>query len=100
WRPARNGSALLAGAIIAMAGQAVSALLQVSQPASPAQFGISAAQAQADGLTISSGGTSIFCVYVVFIIAMAISCAWPATDPNGAAGNPLPAYPGPAYPAG
>ncbi|MCW2935248.1 MAG: hypothetical protein JWM19_6210 [Actinomycetia bacterium] len=100
WRPARQGSALLAGAIIAMAGQAVSALLQVSQPASPAQFGFSAAQAQADGLTISSGVTSIFWVYVVFVIAMAISCAWLATAPNGAAGNPLPAYPGPAYPAG
>ncbi|HEX3964112.1 MAG TPA: hypothetical protein VHZ03_46945 [Trebonia sp.] len=100
WRPARHGSALLAGAIIAMAGQAVSALLQVSQPPSPAQFGFSAAQAQADGLTISSGVTSIFWVYVVFVIAMAISCAWLATAPNGAAGNPLPAYPGPAYPAG
>jgi hypothetical protein len=61
------------------------------------QFGFSAAQAQADGLTISSGVTSIFWVYVVFVIAMAISCAWLATAPNGAAGNPLPAYPGPAY---
>jgi hypothetical protein len=100
WRPARHGSALLAGAIIAMAGQAVSALLQVSQPASPAQFGLSAAQAQADGLKISSGVTSIFWVYVVFVIAMAISCAWLATAPNGAASNPLPAYPGPNYPAG
>jgi hypothetical protein len=100
WRPARHGSALLAGAIVAMAGQAVSALLQVSQPASPELFGVSAAQAQADGLTISSGVTSIFWVYVVFVIAMVISCAWLATTPNGLAGNPLPAYPGPAYPAG
>jgi len=100
WRPARHGSVLLAGTIVAMAGQAISALLQVSQQASPEMFGISAAQAQADGLTISSGVTSIFWVYVVFIIAMAISCAWLATAPNGAAGNPLPAYPGPGYPAG
>jgi hypothetical protein len=100
WRPARHGSALLAGAIVALAGQAISALLQVSQPASPEMFGVSAAQAQADGLTISSGVTSIFWVYVVFVIAMAISCAWVASAPNGAADNPLPAYPGPAYPAG
>jgi hypothetical protein len=100
WRPARHGSTLLAGAIFAMAGQAISALLQVSQPASPAMFGVSAAQAQADGLKISSGVTSIFWVYVVFVIAMAISCSWLATAPNGAAGNPLPAYPGPNYPAG
>ena len=63
-------------------------------------FGISAAQAQADGLAISSGLASIFWVYVVFVIAMVISCAWLATAPNGAAGNPMPAYPGPAYPAG
>ena len=100
WRPARHGSALLAGAVIAMAGQGISALLQVSQPASPAMFGISAAQAQADGLTISSGVTSIFWVFVVFVVAMAISCAWLATAPNGAAANPLPAYPGTPYPAG
>jgi hypothetical protein len=100
WRPARHGSTLLAGAIFAMAGQAISALLQVSQPASPAMFGVSAAQAQADGLKISSGVTSIFWVYVVFVVAMAISCSWLATAPNGAAGNPLPAYPGPNYPAG
>jgi hypothetical protein len=63
-------------------------------------FGFSAAQAQADGLTISSGVTSIFWVYVVFIIAMVISCAWLATAPNGPAGNLQPAYPGPGYPAG
>jgi hypothetical protein len=100
WRPARHGSALLAGAVIAMAGQGISALLQVSQPASPAMFGFTTAQAQADGLTISSGVTSIFWVYVVFVVAMAISCAWLATAPNGAAANPLPAYPGAPYPAG
>jgi hypothetical protein len=100
WRPARLGSALLAGAVIAMAGQAISAPLGLSRLASPAMFGLSAAQAQAEGLTISSGVTSIFWVFVVFVIAMAISCAWLATAPNGAAANPLPAYPGPNYPAG
>jgi hypothetical protein len=100
WRPARLGSVLLAGAVVAMAGQAISAPLGLSHLASPSMFGISAAQAQADGLTISSALASIFWVYVVFVVAMAISAAWLATAPNGAAGNPLPAYPGPAYPAG
>ena len=100
WRPARHGSALLGGTIVAMAGQAISALIQVRQASSPEMFGISAAQAQADGLTISSGVTSIFWVYVVFVIAMAISCAWLATAPNGPAANPLPAYPWTPYPAG
>jgi hypothetical protein len=99
WRPARLGSALLAGAVIAMAGQAISAPLGLSRLASPSMFGISAAQAQSEGLTISSALTSIFWVYVVFVIAMAISAAWLATAPNGTVGNPLPAYPGPNYPA-
>jgi hypothetical protein len=99
WRPARYGSALLAGAILAMAGQGISALLQVSQPASPAMFGISVGQAQADGLTITSSVTSIFWVYVVFVIAMAISCAWLATSPNGGTVNARPGYPGAPYPA-
>jgi hypothetical protein len=100
WRPARLGSVLLAGAVVAMAGQAISAPLGLSRLASPSMFGLSAAQAQADGLAISSALASIFWVYVVFVIAMAISCAWLATAPDGAAGNPLPAYPGPNYPAG
>jgi hypothetical protein len=100
WRPARHGSALLAGAVVAMAGQAISALLQLSHLASPEASGLTPAQAQADGLTFSSGVTSIFWVYVVFVVATAISCAWLATAPNGAPGNPLPAHPGAPYPAG
>lgn len=100
WRPARLGGTLLAGGIVAMGAQAISALIQVSQPASPALFGISAAQAQANRLTVSSGVTSIFWVYVVFVIALAISCAWLLTAP----GNPVPANlvqarPVPANPA-
>jgi hypothetical protein len=83
-----------------MAGQAISALLQVSRPASPQAFGFSAAQAQADGLTIVSSVTSIFWVYVVFVIAMAFSCAWLATASNAAPFNPVPASPGGHYPAG
>ena len=39
WRPVRLGAALLAGAIIPMAAQAISALVQVAGPTSPTQFG-------------------------------------------------------------
>ena len=57
WRPARLGAALLAGAAIPMVAQAISALIQAGEAVSPAQFGISPAQAAQAGLTISSGLT-------------------------------------------
>ena len=57
WRPARLGAVLLAGAVIPMAAQAISALVQVSEPVSAADFGISPAQATQAGLTISTGLT-------------------------------------------
>jgi hypothetical protein len=102
WRPARHGAALAGGAVVATAAQAISALIQSSQPASPEMFGISAAQAQSAGLTISSGLTSIFWVYVVFVIALAISAAWLATAPSHPSSsvppNPVPPNPGPEYP--
>jgi len=82
WRPARQGALLLAGAIVPLAAQAVSALIQVSQPASAAMFGISSGAASAAGLTITSGVTSIFWVYCVFVIALLISCAWLFTAPG------------------
>jgi hypothetical protein len=104
WRPARHGAALLGGVIVAMAGQAISALIQVSQPASPALFGLSNAQAQANGLSVSSGVTSIFWVFCLFVIAMALACAWLVTTPSvapspGPASNPAQPNPGPGYPA-
>ena len=45
WRPTLMGAALLAGAIIPMAAQAISALVQLGQHVDPSQFGISAAEA-------------------------------------------------------
>ena len=80
WRPARQGAALLAGAILPLAAQAISALIQAGEPATPAMFGIS--QSQAAGLTISSGLTPIFWVYCVFVISLLISCAWMLTAPQ------------------
>jgi hypothetical protein len=90
WRPARLGAALLAGAIIPMAAQAISALVELSQPASPAQFGISPAQAAQAGLTISSGGTPAFWIYCVFVAALLVSCARMLIPSRaGAAGDPV-----------
>jgi len=85
WRPPRHGAILLAGAIVPLAAQAISALVQVSEPATPAMFGISQAQASAAGLTISSGLTPAFWVYCVFVISLLISSAWLLTTPKYAA---------------
>jgi hypothetical protein len=76
WRPARLGAAVLAGALIPMAAQTISALIQVSQGVSPAQFGISPARAAQAGLTITSGLTPAFWIYFALVIALAGMCAW------------------------
>jgi hypothetical protein len=76
WRPARLGAALLAGAIIPMAAQAISALIQIGERVSPTQFGISPGRAAQVGLTITSGLTPVFWVYVVLVIGLAGVCAW------------------------
>jgi hypothetical protein len=75
WRPIRLGAALLAGAVIPMAAQVISALVQVGEPTSPAQFGISPAQAAQAGLTISSGVTPAFWIYCAFVAALVMMCA-------------------------
>jgi hypothetical protein len=89
WRPARQGAALLTGAIVAMLAQAISALIQAAQPVNPEMFGISPAQASAAGLSVTSGVTPIFWVYCVFIIALIVSAAWLLTEPA----RPAPAAP-------
>jgi len=76
WRPARHGAVLLAGAIIPMAAQAISALVQVGEPASPTQFGFTPAQASQLGLTISTGLTPSFWIYSVLVVVLLVSCAW------------------------
>ena len=76
WRPVRHGAVLLAGAIIPMAAQAISALVQVGQATSPTQFGFTPAQASQLGLTISAGLTPAFWIYCVFVVVLVVSCAW------------------------
>lgn len=70
WQPIRNGAALLAGAIVPLAAQAISAVIQIAQGASPLQFGISPAQAARAGLTISSSLTAAFWIYCAFVTAL------------------------------
>ena len=78
WRPVRFGAVLLAGAVVPMAAQAISALVQVSEPVSAADFGISPAQATQAGLTISPGLTAAFWIYCVFVVALLMIGTWMA----------------------
>jgi hypothetical protein len=58
-------------------------------------FGISSAQASAAGLTISTGLTGIFWVYLVFVISLLVSCAWLFTEPGH---QVMPGIPGSPWP--
>ncbi len=93
WRPPRQGALLLAGAIVPLAADAVAALIQAGQQASPAMFGISSAQASVAGLSISTGLTRIFWVYFVFVISLLVSCAWLFTEPGHPVMPGIPASP-------
>jgi hypothetical protein len=88
WRPIRFGAALLAGAIIPMVAQAISAFIQVSGPTSPSMFGISPSEAAAAGLRIDSGLTAAFWIYCAFVVAMIASCAWMVMTPRTAVAEP------------
>jgi hypothetical protein len=76
WRPVRLGAVLLAGAAIPMLAQAISALVQVSEPTSAADFGISPAQATQAGLTISAGLTPAFWIFCAFVVALLMTGVW------------------------
>jgi hypothetical protein len=74
WRPVFLGAALLAGAIIPMAAQAISALVSLGEGTSPATFGIPAGEAAQAGLTISSGVTPAFWLYCAFVAVLIVMC--------------------------
>ena len=84
WRPVRFGGLLLAGAVIPLLAQAISAMVELGQATSPALFGYTSAQAQQLGLTISNGLTPVFWVFCVFVVALAVACAWMFVTPDGA----------------
>jgi hypothetical protein len=92
WRPARYGAVLLAGAVVPMAAQAISAIVQVGSTPGPTQFGIPAATARQLGITISAGLTPAFWIYFGFLIALVVSCAWMLFTPQ-----PAPVTPGDGY---
>ncbi|HEY6294715.1 MAG TPA: hypothetical protein VIX15_03540 [Streptosporangiaceae bacterium] len=94
WRPVRHGALLLIGATIPMVAQAISALIGASEAATPQQFGISAAQAQRLGLTISSGLTPTFWIYCALVLVLVVSCAWMLLTPREFAGVTAGPYPG------
>ena len=94
WRPVRHGAVLLIGATIPMVAQAISALIQVGEAATPAQFGLSPTQAERLGLTISSGLTGAFWIYCAFVLVLVVSCAWMLFTPLEFAGVPAGPYPG------
>jgi hypothetical protein len=102
WRPIRFGAALLAGAIIPMVAQAISAFIQVSGTTSPSMFGVSPSEAAAAGLTIDSGLTAAFWIYCAFVVAMIASCAWMVMTPRTAVAEPPRPHPpgGQAWPPG
>jgi hypothetical protein len=88
WRPIHHGALLLAGAIIPMVAQAISALVQAGEATPSTQFGISPAVAKQIGLTINSGVTPAFWIYCGFLVALIVSCAWMLFTPHEAAGTP------------
>jgi hypothetical protein len=97
WRPIRLGVALAAGAIIPMVAQAISAIVQVSEPTSPLQFGYSQAQASQLGLKISNGLTPMFWVFCAFLGTLILLCIWMLLTIDSAPGR-TPFYPGQPQP--
>jgi hypothetical protein len=96
WRPTRLGAALAVGAIIPMAAQAISAIVEVAQPTSPEAFGVSPTQAAGLGLTISNGLTLMFWVYCAFLATLILLCVWMllASDAAGGQATPYTGQPG------
>ena len=88
WRPIRLGAALVAGVIVAMLAQVISAFILVREPVPPTQFGISQAQAAGVGLTIHSGFTPIFWVFCAFVAILILLCGWMIVSPDAAVAGP------------
>jgi hypothetical protein len=98
WRPVRHGGLLIAGALIPLVAQAISALIQLGQTTAPELFGISPAQAAQESLTVSNGLTPAFWIYCVFVVALAAACGWMFLAPDARSQEPH--IGGPVFPAG
>ena len=84
WRPLRLGGMLLAGAAIPLVAQAVSAIIQATEPTAPTTFNISQAQATQYGLSITNGLTPAFWIFCLFVVVLAVSCIWMLITPPSA----------------
>jgi len=96
WKPIRLGAALLAGVIVAMAAQAISAVIQIVQITPSLQFGVPPAQAGRLGVTFSAGLTPAFWIYTAFMAALILTAALMVSSP---APPPPPPTPDPARPS-
>lgn len=95
WRPARLGAALLAGAVIPLIAQAISAIIQIGQ--NPVGvFGLTPAEATRLGVSVSAGLTAAFWVYLALVIVLAAIAGWLARPPRQ---QPRPLAPEPQPPA-
>ena len=92
WRPVRVGAALLAGAAVPVVAQAISALIQIREPVSPLQFGITPAEASRIGLQIASGLTPAFWIYCVFALGLLLTGSLMLATPSPAPLAPRPSY--------
>jgi hypothetical protein len=90
WQPIKLGAALLAGAVIPMVAQALSAFAQLAAGTSPADLGIPNGEAARIGLTITSGFTPAFWIFCAFVLALVLTCFRMLTSPQ-------PAPPAPSY---
>jgi hypothetical protein len=96
WRNVRVGWALVAGALVPMVGQILAAFIQVSEPTSPAQLGISSSEVSQYGLTVQSSGlTAVFWLFCVFVLAVIVATAWLALGRDH--GLPYALGPAPGY---
>jgi hypothetical protein len=89
WRQLRLGAALALGAAVPLVAQAISAIIQIGQPTSPQEFGITPAQASQLGLTIDSGLTAMFWVYCAFVGTLILLCIWMLVAHEPAVGGPV-----------
>jgi hypothetical protein len=101
WRPRRLGAALAVGALVPMVAQALSAVVQINGAGatSPLQFGMSQAEANQLGLTISAGLTPMFWVFCGFIATLILLCVWLLLAHDSAAPGNAASYPAGPYSA-
>jgi hypothetical protein len=85
-RPDRSGAVLLAGATLPMAAQAISAVVQWAGGATPALFGLTAAQTAELHASVSSGLTGVFYLFCALVVVLLGLCVRRIVDRPGGVG--------------